>query len=1140
LNPDHTDHESRITNHESQTTHHTSRFTYYVSRITYHVSRLEPLLILAIAPFLIFPSPGRAPWLLAVVPLLWLCRWVGRGRLTVRTPLDGPILLLLLMVVVGLGATFDLAVSFPKLCGVVLGVALFYALVNAVCSDTRIWLAALLLLTGGAAVAGIGLVGTRWGAGKVPVLLPFLTSLYGRVPLLLQGVPRAEQGFNANQVGGTLALFVPLVAALFLHRLTARRQRRAAMDLPPARRTLPLGIRDLLITVGLGGLTQSRLSYLAVALALLLVGTTLGRWPRLLAILVLLAGAGLVAYYGIDRVGQAIFGIGSLEALTDDASWVGRVEIWRRALRVIRDHPLTGVGFDALFPVIHARYPTFYHVAGHSLAHAHNVFLQVALDLGLPGLAAFAWLLVAFGRMTWQVWRGSVFPAFRALAIGLFVGLLAQLIFGLGDAIALGQKPGIFLWAYLGLGAALWLRECQIANCKLQTANRKSQIPNHGSRITDHGSRIADHASRNWRSLLALLLLLSTVAWTYGRVARARGWLSLIESDVAALQSLAWEGPRASAPWSPRELVHVMRSDLLGVQSEFALPLALAPHLGWVPGYGADVQAAPVLLQMGLDLAALGEQVLEPFDPLLAAPGEGGGGSLEEGDLLIKTLQDARPQLAQALATLEGVRQARRTIDTERLSPRMGQWVAKFDRLLPSLERGIGGALALPELLGASEPRTYLILVQNDDELRPTGGFISGVARVVFNRGRVVELVFEDSYAVDDLSRPYPAAPAPLNRIMGTDLWFLRDSNWSPDFPSAAQVAMVLYWLRYDDVTVDGVLALDQHALQLLVAALQPLEVEEYSESITSENLIQAVRESWAPSEEGPTEEWKQRRKDFMGRLLAAVVRKFQDQPGRADLAALGWATLRALEQRHMFVYLPERGPEVIHQAGWDGRVLDVPGDYLMVVDANVGFNKVGPYVTESLSYAVDLRDVSSPRAELALVHRHEGPNTGMPCRHGSRPEPTYEQMMQRCYWDYVRVYVPRGSRLLDATSHPIPGSLLLRGEEWPGQADVLPNELGKTVFASFLVMAPQEQTETRFVYELPPGIVERDGDAWRYGLTIQKQGGTGGNEVLVTLHLPPESELTAVHPPPARRDGDTLLYNLELYTDVELAVAWK
>ena len=241
----------------------------------------------------------------------------------------------------------------------------------------------------------------------------------------------------------------------------------------------------------------------------------------------------------------------------------------------------------------------------------------------------------------------------------------------------------------------------------------------------------------------------------------------------------------------------------------------------------------------------------------------------------------------------------------------------------------------------------------------------------------------------------------------------IRDS-----FPTAARVATELYRLRYD-VEIDGVLAIDQHALRLFVAALQPLRVLEYPEPLTSENVIPAIRRSWAPAPgEGLTAEWRRRHKDFMGRLLTAAVHRLQlqDGPDRVNLTSLGAAALRALEERHLFVYLPEGGAaaEALHQAGWDGALRDVPGDYLMVVDANLGFNKVNPYVTESLSYTVDLRDPAAPRANLTLIHTHTSPLTGVPCRHEARYDLSYEQMMHRCYWDYVRVYVPGGSRLLE------------------------------------------------------------------------------------------------------------------------------
>lgn len=1096
--------------------------------------RIELLLLLLLAPLLIFPQPAVAPWLLGLIPLLWACRWVAQGRLTVRTPLDVPLLILLIMTLVGLAAAYDPARSLPKVCGLLLGVALFYAMVNGIRTRRGLWLAAALILAGGAAMAAASLVGAHWAGRKSPLLFPFLSAVYERVPTLLQGVPRAERGFNANQVAGALTLFVPLAAVLLLHAFR--------------RRSSPI-LLHVLLTLGLAAalgltaftllLTQSRMAYVAVSLALLLSGATLGRWPRRVVLVLLLVGIGLLVYHGPDRVGQALFGVPNLESLAEETSWVGRVEIWRRSLRVIRDHPLTGIGFDALFPVIHARYPTFLIPAGRDATHAHNLFLQTGLDLGLPGLAAFAWLLLAFWWMMAQVWRRAPSAADgdragalggpAALAAGLGLGLLAQMTFGLADAIALGQKPGVFTWAILGLGAALWT---------LDVGRRTS----HAGRWTLDVRRRTSDVKRRTAIVCSLLLLplLLVAVWGYGRVNRARAWLALLEADLEALQTLSQGsggGVEAAAA-----LLHQTRADLLGLQSELALPLALAPRLGWLPVYGPDLAAAPRLLQMGLDLTAAGEGLVEPLAGLADAPPA----------VALDGLRAARPDLARALATLEQVQQTRRAIRADALSPRLREGVAQFDRLSPLLEHAAWGAMALPDLLGGDRPRTYLILVQNDDELRPTGGFISGVARVVLSEGQVVNLTFEDSYAVDDFSKAYPLAPRPMREVMGPAPWVFRDSNWSPDFPTAAEMALQLYGLRYGvdiDDEIDGVVAIDQETLRLVVEAIGPLTVLEHPEPLTGDNVIQAVRQSWAPAEgQGLTAEWRAQRKDFMGRLLTAAVNELR--AGEVDLAALGGAVLQALEERHLFVYVPGEGGAALRRAGWDGALHEGPGDYLMLVDANLGFNKVNPYVTERLSYAVDLRELDRPRAVLTVTHRHNGPDTGAPvsgapCRHESRYDLTYEQMMARCYWDYVRVYAPGESRLLEATRRPIPGRLLLTGEDRAGDVEVLRGEGGRTVFATFLVLAPGERTETRFVYDLPADVLEAlddvDGEGgWRYRLYVQKQGGTDARPVRVTLLLPVAAEVIASSPPPTARVDEHLVYEMQLSTDLEIVLQWR
>jgi hypothetical protein len=289
------------------------------------------------------------------------------------------------------------------------------------------------------------------------------------------------------------------------------------------------------------------------------------------------------------------------------------------------------------------------------------------------------------------------------------------------------------------------------------------------------------------------------------------------------------------------------------------------------------------------------------------------------------------------------------------------------------------------------------------------------------------------------------------------------------------------------------------------------------------------------------SEAWWQQRKNFMGRVLVTAVRKLQNEPDQVNLAPVGQAVLQALEERHLFVYLPEEeAASSLREAGWDGAIRDAPGDYLMVVDANLGFNKVNPLVSERLIYTIDLRQPERPRATLGLTYRHTGSPTDEPCQHGSRYDLTYEQMMQRCYWDYVRVYAPQGSRLLNASTQPVPGELLLTGNEGLGEVDVLSQEAGKSVFATLFVLERGGRTRADFSYNLPVDVVDHVEGAWRYRLYLQKQGGTDANDVQVKLILPPGARQVVPSPRPTRWESDSLAYETQLRTDLSFSVRWR
>jgi hypothetical protein len=629
-------------------------------------------------------------------------------------------------------------------------------------------------------------------------------------------------------------------------------------------------------------------------------------------------------------------------------------------------------------------------------------------------------------------------------------------------------------------------------------------------------------------------VLLLVVIWIGSTLARLRQAISAVQADLDALETLAAGELLTVDPQGAIALLRTTHSDLETLHETGRPFLWMAPFLGWLPGYGSDIQAAPALLEIALGVTSAGEKLASSLSFLL-----------NETDLreppggVVTVLYKARPEITSALLDIQGARAARERLEGHELRPGIQRWLGRLDRYLPLLEQGTRAVLAIPELLGVDGARTYLVLVQNEDELRATGGFISGVARLTIEGGSVVELEFEDSYAVDDLRKPYPDPPTPLREVMLSGRWLFRDSNWSPDFPTSAQAAIDLYALG-QDVRADGVVALDQHAILSLIEVLGPLEVEGQPELITSRNVIQAIRKAWSPGDTIDTEWWLHR-KDFMAAVLDAVSRQWAGKWDSDTLRLLGHAALQSLEQKHLLVYLEDAdAAALMSDLGWDGALRPSAGDHLMVVDTNVGFNKANAAIAESIEYTVHLDKVDAPRASLVIQHKHTIEVQRGPCLHEPRYNLTYEQMMDRCYWDYLRVYAPLEARLTDATPHAISGAALLSGRPSPAEVRIGPPEAGHNVFATLLLVGQAETLETRFEYALPKSILStRDGDT-EYALLVQKQPGTEAIPLRVRILLPPGAEVKSSEPEPNLLTSSELTYALTLEQDQSLRIVLR
>ncbi len=215
-----------------------------------------------------------------------------------------------------------------------------------------------------------------------------------------------------------------------------------------------------------------------------------------------------------------------------------------------------------------------------------------------------------------------------------------------------------------------------------------------------------------------------------------------------------------------------------------------------------------------------------------------------------------------------------------KLLPFLAPLFEKLDDYLPVLAAGVQASQLAPELTGAAGPRTYLLVVQNSDELRATGGFVSGIGVLTTNESDLGELTFQDSYAVENWAQPHPDPLPALRKYVLADLWATRDANWWPDYPSSARAIQEMYALN-QGVSSDEVITVDMRALELVVGALEPLVLKETGEELTAASIRERIYEFRAPPpvEDPPSTDWREwppevqawwgKRKDFPNAIEA-------------------------------------------------------------------------------------------------------------------------------------------------------------------------------------------------------------------------------------------------------------------------------
>ena len=411
----------------------------------------------------------------------------------------------------------------------------------------------------------------------------------------------------------------------------------------------------------------------------------------------------------------------------------------------------------------------------------------------------------------------------------------------------------------------------------------------------------------------------------------------------------------------------------------------------------------------------------------------------------------------------------------------------------------LGGLLA--SMAGFDDPRLWLVVFQNNAELRASGGFMGsfGLAKVDNGELSIVDIPGGGTYDHRGSFRKNVVSPEPLHLI--NPVWEFQDSNWWPDWPTTAKKVMWFYE-QGNGATVDGVVSFTPAFLERVLDITGPITLEgEYGFVIDKYNAYDVIQ-TLSERKQDITREPK-KIIDDLARTILEQRDTLITSENIPDIISL---VLESIEERQLLVYWNEpSGQQVLADNGWDGSLVTADtNDYLMVVHTNIAGGKSDRVIRDVVEVDSSIATTGVIKNTVTLTRTHHGKEgTGFS---GVRNV------------DYIRFYVPPGSRLLSTEGFTKPDELLFEEppEEFAYDDDYLAIEtnkryddendtevfssFGKTVFANWLMVDPGESRSVTLEYVLPETIAAMPEE---FDFYIQKQSGWQGAQVDYTLSWP-------------------------------------
>lgn len=403
-----------------------------------------------------------------------------------------------------------------------------------------------------------------------------------------------------------------------------------------------------------------------------------------------------------------------------------------------------------------------------------------------------------------------------------------------------------------------------------------------------------------------------------------------------------------------------------------------------------------------------------------------------------------------------------------------------------------------PDLIGMNGKRTYLILFQNNAELRPGGGFIGSYGIVSFNHGKMDPLTIHNVYDADGLLHKHIEPYYIGRRYLQVHL-YMRDSNFDVDFVKSAQKTAFMLQQETGQ-KVDGVIAIDVSFVRNLIQAVQPIYLWQYNTSVNTNNFF-LLTETYSDKHSffGSTQ-----KQDFLRTLFTAIQEKvdmnkpfyyFQFLEKLAD----------AIKQKHVLLTVNDPKIQTILTQNNFSSVLRDPrenkpgtiNDFLGINEANIGVNKANYFLKRSINHhvAIDAAGITKETIQITYTNTTQAE---------AWPSGTYK--------NYLRLILPLHTTLQTITinnqkQNIVPAITDFRVYEAPGfqapqglEVDTS-EEAGKTMYGFIVSVGPKTTKTVTITYQLPTAV--NISLLFLYDLSIFKQPGMDTDPYTFTLDVP-------------------------------------